>query len=234
MPFVDRDQAGHALGEWLGRMALVDPVVLALPRGGVPVGYQVAAVLGAPLDVIVVRKLGAPFQRELAMGAIGEGSVRVLDDDVLLACGLTDEEVDATEARERRELERRVRQYREGAPRIDLSGRTAVVVDDGMATGSTARAACSVARAQGAGYVVMAVPVASGHAVAQLEEVSDAVVVLEQPEPFYAVGQWYHRFDQTSDADVVALLAQARARTSHHTADRPPSEEERGGGPNAP
>ena len=234
MPFVDRDQAGHALGEWLGRMALVDPVVLALPRGGVPVGYQVAAVLGAPLDVIVVRKLGAPFQRELAMGAIGEGSVRVLDDDVLLACGLTDEEVDATEARERRELERRVRQYREGAPRIDLSGRTAVVVDDGMATGSTARAACSVARAQGAGYVVMAVPVASGHAVAQLEEVSDAVVVLEQPERFYAVGQWYHRFDQTSDADVVALLAQARARTSHHTADRPPSEEERGGGPNAP
>jgi putative phosphoribosyl transferase len=234
VPFVDRDQAGHALGEWLGRMALVDPVVLALPRGGVPVGYQVAAVLGAPLDVIVVRKLGAPFQRELAMGAIGEGSVRVLDDDVLLACGLTDEEVDATEARERRELERRVRQYREGAPRIDLSGRTAVVVDDGMATGSTARAACSVARAQGAGYVVMAVPVASGHAVAQLEEVSDAVVVLEQPEPFYAVGQWYHRFDQTSDADVVALLAQARARTSHHTADRPPSEEERGGGPNAP
>jgi putative phosphoribosyl transferase len=181
VPFVDRDQAGHALGERLGGTALVDPVVLALPRGGVPVGYQVAAVLAAPLDVIVVRKLGAPFQRELAMGAIGEGSVRVLDDDVLLARGLTDEEVDAAEARERQELERRVRQYRGGAPRIGLSGRTAVVVDDGMATGSTARAACSVARAQGAGYVVMGVPVASGHAVAQLEEVSDAVVVLEQP-----------------------------------------------------
>jgi putative phosphoribosyl transferase len=234
VPFVDRDQAGHALGERLGGTALVDPVVLALPRGGVPVGYQVAAVLAAPLDVIVVRKLGAPFQRELAMGAIGEGSVRVLDDDVLLARGLTDEEVDAAEARERQELERRVRQYRGGAPRIGLSGRTAVVVDDGMATGSTARAACSVARAQGAGYVVMGVPVASGHAVAQLEEVSDAVVVLEQPEPFYAVGQWYHRFDQTSDADVVALLARARGQTTHRAAERPPSDEERGRGPNAP
>ena len=234
MAFVDRVEAGHALGECIGRMALVDPVVLALPRGGVPVGYQVAAVLGAPLDVVVVRKLGAPFQRELAMGAIGEGGVRVLEDDVLRACGLTEEEVDAAEARERQDLERRVHQYRKGAPGIGLSGRTAVVVDDGMATGSTARAACSVARAQGADYVVMAVPVASGHAVAQLEEVSDAVVVLEQPEPFYAVGQWYHRFDQTSDADVVALLARARSRTSHRSAERPPSEEERGQEPNAP
>jgi putative phosphoribosyl transferase len=234
VPFVDRDEAGHALGEWLGRMALADPVVVALPRGGVPVGYQVAAVLGAPLDVIVVRKLGAPFQRELAMGAIGEGSVRVLDDDVLLACGLTDDEVEAAEARERQELERRVHHYRQGAPRIGLSGRTAVVVDDGMATGSTARAACSVARAQGASYVVMAVPVASGHAVAQLEGVSDAVVVLERPEPFYAVGQWYHRFDQTSDADVVALLASARGQTSHRTAERPPPGEERDQGRNAP
>jgi putative phosphoribosyl transferase len=233
VPFVDRDQAGRQLGERLGGMALVHPVVLALPRGGVPVGYQVAAALGAPLDVIVVRKLGTPFQRELAMGAIGEGSVRVLDDDVLRACGLTEEEVDAAEARERKELERRARQYRQGAPRIGLSGRTTVVVDDGMATGSTARAACSVARAQGAGYVVMAVPVASGHAVDQLEGVSDAVVVLEQPEPFYAVGQWYHRFDQTSDAHVVALLAQARGRASHRTPDPPPSEEERGRGPNA-
>lgn len=234
MPFVDRDQAGHALGERLGRMALVNPVVLALPRGGVPVGYQVAAVLDAPLDVIVVRKLGAPFQRELAMGAIGEGSVRVVDGDVLWACGITEDEIDAAEARERPELERRARHYRESAPRIGLSGRTAVVVDDGMATGSTARAACSVARAQGAGYVVMAVPVASGHAVAQLEGVSDAVVVLEQPEPFFAVGQWYHRFDQTSDADVVALLAQARAQSAQRTAERPPSQEERGQGPNAP
>lgn len=215
-------------------MALVDPVVLALPRGGVPVGYQVAAVLGAPLDVIVVRKLGAPFQRELAMGAIGEGSVRVLDDDVLLACGLTDEEIDASEARERQELERRVRQYREGAPRIGLSGRTAVVVDDGMATGSTARAACSVARAQGAGSVVMAVPVASGHAVAQLEGVSDVVVVLEQPELFFAVGQWYDRFGQTSDADVVVLLARARARTALGAAERLPSGDDGGQQPKAP
>jgi putative phosphoribosyl transferase len=215
VPFVDRDQAGRALGAQLGAMALVEPVVLALPRGGVPVGGRVAAVLGAPLDVIVVRKLGAPFQRELAMGAIGEGSVRVLDDDVLRACAITEEEIGAAEARERQVLERRVRRYRKGAPRIVLSGRTAVVVDDGMATGSTARAACSVARSQGAAYVAMAAPVASCHAVAQLEAVSDAVVVLEQPEPFFAVGHWYRHFEQTSDDDVVDLLASARARTAH-------------------
>ena len=135
-----------------------------------------------------VRKLGVPFQRELAMGAIGEGSVRVLDDDVVRACGVTEEELADVEARERQELDRRVRQYRDGAPPHPSVGRTAVVVDDGMATGSTARAACLVARAQGVAYVVMAVPVASGHAVAQLREVSDAVVALEQPEPFYAVG----------------------------------------------
>lgn len=234
MPFVDRDQAGHALGAQLAELALVDPVVLALPRGGVPVGDRVAAVLGSPLDVIVVRKLGAPFQRELAMGAIGEGSVRVLDGDVLRACAITEEEIGEAEARERPELERRVRHYREGTPRIALSGRTAVVVDDGMATGSTARAACSVARAQGAAYVVMAAPVASGHAVAQLEGVIDAVVVLEQPEPFLAVGHWYHRFDQTSDDDVVALLAHARARSAHPIVERPLSEEEGEQGPTAP
>ncbi len=219
MPFVDRDRAGRQLGERLGGMALVDPVVLALPRGGVPVGDQVAAVLGAPLDVIVVRKLGAPFQRELAMGAIGEGSVRVLDDDVIRACSITEEEIDAAEARERHELERRAHLYRGDAPRIGVSGRTAVVVDDGMATGSTARAACSLARAQGAGQVVMAVPVASSHAVVQLEGMSDAVVVLELPEPFFAVGQWYDDFDQTTDADVVWHLARARARTARRTED---------------
>jgi putative phosphoribosyl transferase len=210
VPFYDRDQAGRQLGERLAELPLVGPVVLALPRGGVPVGFQVAIALGAPLDVIVVRKLGAPFQRELAMGAIGEGSVRVLDDEVIRACAISEEDIGAVEAREREELDRRARRYRGGAPRIPLGGRTAVVVDDGMATGSTARAACSVARAQGASIVVMAVPVASGHAIAQLSGVSDAVVVLEQPEPFFAVGQWYLRFDQTSDSAVVSLLDRAR------------------------
>jgi putative phosphoribosyl transferase len=208
--FVDRDEAGRLLGEELRGTSLADPVVLALPRGGVPVGYQVAAALGAPLDVIVVRKLGAPFQRELAMGAIGEGGVRVLDDEVVRACGISEEEIGKVEGREREELDRRARRYRQDESRIGLAGRTAVVVDDGMATGSTARAACSVARAQGAATVIMAVPVASGHAVSRLRDVSDRVVVLEQPEPFYAVGQWYDRFDQTSDADVLALLGRAR------------------------
>lgn len=212
MPFRDRDDAGRRLGARLAALPLVDPVVLALPRGGVPVAEQVAAAIDAPLDVIVVRKLGVPFQPELAMGAVGEDSVRVLDDDVVRAAGVTDEELAHVESRERAEVDRRARRYRAGAPPILLQGRTAIVVDDGMATGATARAACLVARAHGAAQVVMAVPVASGHAVARLREVSDAVVVLEQPEPFFAVGLWYERFDQTADDDVVSILAEARRR----------------------
>jgi putative phosphoribosyl transferase len=225
MPFVDRDDAGRLLGERLREMSLVNPVVLALPRGGVPVGYQVASALGAPFDVIVVRKLGAPFQPELAMGAIGEGSIRVLDDEVVRASGIDEDGIRVVEAREREELERRTRRYRGNEHGIQLTGHTAVVVDDGMATGSTARAACSVARVQGAATVVMATPVASGHAISRLRDASDAVVVLERPEPFYAVGQWYDRFDQTSDADVLILLARARARTGDRPPWRPPDEE---------
>jgi putative phosphoribosyl transferase len=212
VPFRDRDEAGRRLGERLAELPLVDPVVLALPRGGVPVADRVAMAIDAPLDVIVVRKLGVPFQPELAMGAVGEGSVRVLDDDVVRAAGVTQEELADVESRERAEVDRRARRYRDGAPPIPLSGRTAIVVDDGMATGATARAACLVARAHGAAHVVMAVPVASGHAMARLRQVSDALVVLEQPEPFFAVGLWYQRFDQTADGDVVSLLAQARRR----------------------
>ncbi len=212
MPFLNRDEAGRLLGERLSELALVDPVVLALPRGGVPVAYRVAEALQAPLDVIVVRKLGVPFQPELAMGAIGEDGVRVLEGEVVAAAGVTEAEIRSVEARERAELERRAERYREGRGRVPLPGRTAVVVDDGMATGSTARAACLVARAHGATEIVMAVPVASGHAIHALGTVADDVVALEVPEPFYAVGQWYLRFDQTSDEDVVALLQRAQQR----------------------
>jgi putative phosphoribosyl transferase len=159
--------------------------------------------LGAPVDVIVVRKLGAPFRRGLAMGAVGEGGVRVLDDEVVRAGGVREDEVRAVEVLEREELDRRARRHREDAPGIGAAGRTAVVVDDGMATGSTARAT-----------VIMVAPVASGHAVARLRDVGDADVVLDRPEPFYAVGQWCDRFDQTSDAGVVAILPRARARTA--------------------
>ncbi len=207
MPFIDRHQAGRLLGDRLTQVPTTDPVVLALPRGGVPVGYRVAWAIDAPLDVIVVRKLGLPFQPELAMGAIGEDGVQVMDAEMVHASGVTDREISAVVARERAELDNRMARYRAACSRIPLPGRTAVVVDDGIATGSTARAACLVARAHGAARVIVAAPVASRQAVALLGEVADEVVVLEQPEPFYAVGQWYLDFEQTTDAEVIELLA---------------------------
>ncbi len=209
MPFIDRDQAGRLLGDRLAELPIADPVVVALPRGGVPVGYRVAAALGAPLDVIVVRKLGVPFQPELAMGAIGEEGVQVMDAEMVAAAGAGEDDVRAVLTREHRELERQVAQYRQSSPRIPLPGRTAVVVDDGMATGSTARAACLVARAHGATRVIVATPVASRQAVRLLGQVADQVVALEEPDPFYAVGQWYLDFQQTSDREVLSLLAAA-------------------------
>ena len=183
-----------------------DVVVLGLPRGGVPVAFEVARVLGSPLDVIVVRKLGVPFQPELAMGAIGEEGVRVENEDVLRSSGLDRFDVDAVERHERVELERRARQYRGDRPRLDLNGRCAVIVDDGIATGSTARAACQVARAHGAARIVLAVPVASRLAVTELRDVCDEMLCVEVPEPFYAVGEWYRDFSQTTDEQVVELL----------------------------
>ena len=212
MPFIDRDQAGALLGDRLSQVPLSDPVVLALPRGGVPVGYRVAQAIDAPLDIIVVRKLGVPFQPELAMGAIGEDGVRVMDDGVVSATGVKGAEIRAVEDRERAELERQVARYRATCPRIPLPGRTAVVVDDGIATGSTARAACLVARAHGATRVIVAAPVASRQSVALLGEVADEVIALEEPEPFYAVGQWYLDFQQTSDERVLSLLGASPRR----------------------
>ena len=210
MLFIDRDQAGRLLGARLAQVPVIDPVVLALPRGGVPVGYRVARAVHAPLDIVVVRKLGVPRQPELAMGAIGEDGVLVMDDDVVSATGVRGVEIRAVEDRERAELDRHVAVYRSTCPRIPLPGRTAVVVDDGMATGATARAACLVARAHGAVRVVMAAPVASRQSVALLGLVADEVIALEEPEPFYAVGQWYLDFEQTSDGQVLSLLGASR------------------------
>ncbi len=184
-------------------------MVLGLPRGGVPVAYEVAVALGAPLDVIVVRKLGLPFQPELAMGAIGEDGARVLNRDVMESARVTPTELAAVEARERAELERRARAFRGARARVDLTGRTALIVDDGIATGSTARAACHVARAHGAAKVVLAAPVAPDDVARRFAGDADELVVYATPAPFYGVGQFYADFSQTSDEEVIALLTAA-------------------------
>ena len=203
--FSDRRAAGRALGAELAPLGLNDPVVLALPRGGVPVGYEVAQRLAAPLDVLVVRKVGAPGQPELAIGAVGRG-VTVSDDDTLALLGVTREYFEAAAGQERLEVERRERMFREGRPPLDLHGRTAILVDDGLATGSTMLAAVGVARQLGAAQVVVAVPVAAREAVARLAARADRVVNLATPEPFAAVGYWYEDFTQTDDAEVRSLL----------------------------
>ena len=206
MTFRDRPEAGRRLATALQHFRGRDVVVLGLPRGGVPVAAVVARELGAPLDVIVVRKLGVPSQPELAMGAIGEGGVRILNEEVVRATGVTASQFAEVEGRERDELARRARRFRGDRERVSVSGRTAIVVDDGIATGSTAWAACQVARSLGADRVVLAAPVGARQSIDELRRVADEVVCLEAPEPFYAVGQWYTDFSQTSDEQVEALL----------------------------
>lgn len=208
--FADRTEAGQLLAERLADLRNEDVVVLGLPRGGVPVALQVARALDAPLDVIVVRKLGVPYQRELAAGAIGESGVRVINEDVVSMAGVTEEQLTGVEAREREELERRVRLYRKGHPRVPLVGRTAVIVDDGIATGSTAKAAAQITRALGAKRVIVATPVAPVDVSERLAADADEVIVVETPESFYAIGQFYYDFSQTSDREVSDCLAQAR------------------------
>jgi putative phosphoribosyl transferase len=216
--FRNRIDAGHQLARVL-REHLAParsgepPVILGLPRGGVPVAAQVAAELDAPLDVIVVRKLGVPFQPELAMGAIGEDGVRVLNPEVLTAARVATDDLAAVEADERRELERRARRFRAGRPRLPITGRDVVIVDDGIATGSTARAACAVARAHGADQVTLAVPVAPSDWTARLGDTADDYVAVATPDQFWAVGQFYDDFRQTSDEEVVRYL-QAAATTA--------------------
>ncbi len=232
MPFRDRRDAGQQLAARLGHLAESGgaeraAVVVGLPRGGVPVAAQVSAALRLPLDVIVVRKLGVPSQPELAMGAIGEGGARVMNEAVVRAARVTDDEISAVEQRERTELERRVRRFRGDRARIPFEGRTVIVVDDGIATGSTARAALEVARQQGAARVVLAVPVAPPETVAALESVADEVVAVETPAHLYAIGAWYDDFAQTSDDEVVTLLATAhRDEDMEHGDERSASDAE--------
>ena len=206
MPFQDRRDAGRQLGRRMAPLAGRDVVVLGLPRGGVPVAAEVARALGAPLDVVLVRKLGLPRRPELAMGAVGEDGVVVLNEDVLEAARVDEATLAEVERRERAELERRARQLRGDRPRLSLEGRTAVVVDDGVATGATARAACEVVRAHGAARVVLAVPVGSPHALADIAPTVDEVVCLDSPQRFAAVGQAYADFRATEEEEVLALL----------------------------
>jgi putative phosphoribosyl transferase len=207
--FTDRTDAGRRLAAALRHVARRNPVVLGLPRGGVPVAYEVAQALGAPLDVIVVRKLGVPYHPELGFGAIGEGGVRVISDEIVRHAGVREKDLASVERAEEAKLTRRAGAYREGRPRLPLEGRSVIVVDDGIATGATARAACQVVKAQGAVHVVLAVPVASPDVVARLREDVDEVVCLSVPSLFSAVGEWYRDFSQTSDEEVLALLARA-------------------------
>jgi len=198
------ERLAKALLDYTGR----DVVVLAIPRGGVIVGEVVARHLGAPLDVVVPRKIGAPGNPELGLGAIAPG-VRVLDDRLIQMLGVSPQYLEQEIVAQEGEIERRMAAYRAGRPPVNVAGKVAVVVDDGVATGGTAVAAVRWAKAQGASTVVLAVPVAPGAALGRLRKEADDVVVLAAPEPFFAVGEWYRRFDQVSDEEVVAALARA-------------------------
>ena len=211
MVFADRDDAGRRLAARLGYLRGEPVVVLGLPRGGVPVAFQVAQALGAPLDVIVVRKLGVPFQPELGMGAVGEDGVRVINPEVVHASGVSEDELAAVQAREQAAVEARAARYRVRRPREPLNGRVAVVVDDGIATGSTARAACQIARAHGAARVVLAVPVAPPGWQARIGAEADELVCVDTPRGFFAIGEFYARFPQVSDDEVIACLERAAA-----------------------
>lgn len=229
--FDDRVDAGRQLAKRLESLRGEDIVVLGLPRGGVPVAFEVAKALGAPLDVLVVRKLGVPFQPELAFGAVGEGGVRVLNENVLREIDLSADGMAAVEAKQLDEVARRSERFRGKRDRIALTGRTAVIVDDGVATGATARAACEVARAQGAGRVVLAVPIGGADIFERFSGCADEVICLHTPAFFFAVGQGYRNFTQTSDDEVVALLDRARQGFSEPTAvgvpdDDPPLRDE--------
>jgi predicted phosphoribosyltransferase len=219
--FGDRVEAGRALARELQSYAgNPDVLVLGLPRGGVPVAAEVARALGAPLDAVVVRKVGVPGHSELAMGAVASGAVAVLMHDTVAALGISRPAVERAVAAERAEVARREAAYRTGRPPLDVRGRVVIVVDDGLATGATMTAAVRTLRAQQPRRIVVAVPVASGEAVQALRREADACVALLVPDDFRAVGVWYQEFPQTTDAEVRAALAQAASHatpgTTHH------------------
>ena len=213
--FRDRTEAGRVLAERLAEYAdRPDVIVLALPRGGVPVGYEVAQALHAPLDVFIVRKLGVPGHEELAMGAVATGGVRVLNEQVVRALGIPDHVIDSVARWELEELARRERVYRGDRPPPDVQGRTVILVDDGLATGSTMLAAVRALRQQRPARIVVAVPIASRDTCELLRDEVDDVICAATPEPFYAVGLWYENFEQTTDEEVRELLARSAERAA--------------------
>jgi putative phosphoribosyl transferase len=211
LPFADRAEAGRLLAAELDMLNLpANPIVLALPRGGLPVGLEVAKKLRAPLDVVIVRKLGVPWQPELAMGAIASGSVQTLDQDLIRTLGVSPEEIDAVIAKERSEVERREKLYRKGRPALDLRGRTVLLVDDGLATGSTMLVAARYVRSLKPGRTLIAVPIASVQACQRLKEEADDCICLATPGSFGAVGEWYVDFRQVNDSEVQRILEASR------------------------
>ena len=210
MLFPDRREAGRQLAAKLVAYAdRPDVLVLALPRGGVPVAFEVAQALHAPLDIFLVRKLGLPGQEELAMGAIASGGILVLNDDLVQGLGIPDEVIDAVAEEERQEMQRREHAYRGDRPMLDLRGRTVILVDDGLATGASMRAAIAALRRQQPARIVVAVPVGSPATCAEFQDEADETVCARQPEPFYGVGFWYRDFSQTTDQEVRTLLDRA-------------------------
>jgi putative phosphoribosyl transferase len=210
MLFQDRTEAGQVLAGRLSEYAnRADVLVLALPRGGVPVAYEVARALHAPLDIFLVRKLGVPGREELAMGAIASGGVRVLNEDVVRELRIPPDIIAAVAAGEQRELERREQAYRGNRPPLDVRNRTVILVDDGLATGSTMRAAVAALRRKGPARIVVAVPVGSAETCAEFHDEADETVCARTPEPFYAVGRWYEDFTQTTDEEVHELMQRA-------------------------
>ena len=215
--FTDRRHAGRVLASRLTKYAGRDDViVLALPRGGVPVAYEVASALGAPMDVFLVRKLGTPGHRELAMGAIASGGVRVLNEDVVHWYGISASAIERIAREEEEELARRERAYRDDRPPSDFTNKAVILIDDGLATGSTMRAAAQAVRARRPARVVIAVPVGAPQTCAELAAVADEVICVRMPEPFSAVGQWYLNFNQTDDDEVRDLLQKSSVTPQTH------------------
>lgn len=210
MRFINRSHAGRRLARRLDHLRSEPTVVLGLPRGGIPVGFEVARRLSAPLEVLLVRKIGAPIQPELAVGALGEGGIRIIDEERIKQLGITADQLADVERRERREMARQAELFRKGRPAADLGGRTAVVVDDGIATGSTALAACAITRESGAARVVLATPVAPRRARYIFEGATDEFVAVATPRRLGAIGFYYTDFRPTPDREVIKLLDQAR------------------------